>query len=70
MDVLKNKQLYINTIATFAIMLFVFWFIDSGFKLFKGDSFSQTFENYHPQYAYVGVAFVISFINLKRKTVK
>lgn len=67
MSVWKNKDFYIRTLVTFAVIVLLDWFIESGFKLFQGRSLGQTFEQYRIPFTYLGVAAAIVYSNLAKK---
>jgi hypothetical protein len=60
MNIFKQKELYTNTILTFLVIVLIDWFIEAGFKLFRGYTFSQTLENYKVPFTYIGVVLQLS----------
>ncbi len=67
MNIFRKKELYINATLTFLIIVLIDWFMEGGFKLFKGDTFSQTLENYRIPFTYLVVTFMIVYFNLKKR---
>ena len=68
MDIFRKKELYLNAILTFLIIVLIDWFMETGFSLFKGNTFSQTIENYKIPFKYLGLTFAIVYFNLKRRS--
>ena len=68
MNIFRKKELYLNATLTFLIIVLIDWFMEGGFRLFKGDTFSQTTENYKIPFTYIGVAFAIVYYNLKKRS--
>jgi hypothetical protein len=66
MSVWKNPTFYLRSIAIFAVIVLIDWFIESGFQLFRGRSFSEVTENYKIPFTYLAVATAIVYSNLKK----
>lgn len=66
MRVWKNKKFYIQTIITFALIVLIDWLLASGYKLFEGQSFTQTTEHYKIHFTYLGVSAAIIYSKLAR----
>ena len=66
MSVWKNPKFYLGSIAGFAVIVLIDWFIGSGFQLFRGRSFLEVTENYKIPFTYLAVATVIAYSNLKK----
>ena len=67
MNIFRKKELYTRAILTFMIIVLIDWFLEGGFRLFKGDTFSQTIENYKIPFTYLGVSFAIVYFDLKKR---
>jgi len=67
MNILKNKNFYINTFLSFAVIVVIDWLLSSGFKLFQGFTFSQTLAEYKLPISFIGVAAVVAYSNLKKQ---
>ncbi len=67
MNTFKNKEFYLNVVLTFLVMVLIDWFIESGFTLFKGNTFYQTIENYKIPFSYLPIAFIIVYFTFKKQ---
>ncbi|GAB3745312.1 hypothetical protein GCM10028817_00030 [Spirosoma pomorum] len=67
MSIWRNKNFYIRTLITFVVIVFIDWLIESGYKLFQGQNFTQTIEHYKIPFTYLAIAGAIVYSNLKRK---
>jgi hypothetical protein len=68
MTIFRKKELYLDAILTFLIIVLIDWFMEIGFSLFKGDTFSQTIRNFKIPFTYLGPAFAIVYFNLKKRS--
>lgn len=66
MSVWKNPKFYLRSLGIFVMIVLIDWFIESGFQLFRGRSFSEITDNYKIPFTYLAVAVAIVYSNLKK----
>jgi len=67
MNIFKQRKLYTNTLLTFLVIVLIDLLVGAGLNLSRGSTFAQTIENYKIPYSYLGVAFTIVYINIKKQ---
>lgn len=67
MHIFRKKEFYVRTIATFLLIVLIDWFMEGGFQLFKGNTFSQTIENDKVSFTHISIAAALVYFQLKKR---